>query len=124
VRGIVVNQRFRRLHLLHGAGWSALSGTAIATYRVHYADGTHQDIRIRFGNHLREWWSPSTASALATSAAVAWEGGNPASRAVGMKVRLYQMTWMNPSPETVVTTVDLISAMENPAPFVLAITTE
>jgi hypothetical protein len=124
VRGIAVNQRFRRLHLLHGASWSALSGTAIATYRVHFADGTHQDVRIRFGNHLREWWSPSTASALATSAAVAWEGGNPASRAVGMKVRLYQMTWMNPSPESLVTTVDLISDMENPAPFVLAITTE
>jgi hypothetical protein len=31
---------------------------------------------------------------------------------------------MNPSPESLVTTVDLISDMENPAPFVLAITTE
>src|SRR5262249_16598416 len=87
-RGLTVKQLCRRLHFLHGTAWSALAGTHIATYRVHYANDETVEIRLRYGQHLREWWSPATGAPLTPNAAVAWEGENTATRALGMKVRL------------------------------------
>ena len=124
VRGIPVKQRCRRLHFLHGASWSALSGVHVATYRVHYVDGDTADVRVIYGRHLREWWSPATSAALTLGAGIGWEGSNPATRALGMKVRLYHMAWLNPRPDQEIQSLDLLSTMETPAPFVLAISTE
>jgi WD40 repeat protein len=124
ITNIPVHQTCRRLHFLHGAGWSALAGVPIATYLLHYADGETAEVRVVYGRHLREWWSPATAAPVPLGAAVAWEGANAATRAVGMKLRLYQMTWPNPRPNVEIASIDFRSTMEYPAPFLLAVTTE
>ena len=124
VEGLPVKQRCRKLQFLQGAAWSALSGTQIGSYRVRYEDGSTREIPLRFGLNLREWWSPPTATPLTTGAAVAWEGGNAASRAVGMKLRLYQMTWINPRPDQAILSLDFSSTQEFPAPFLIAVTAE
>jgi hypothetical protein len=123
VTGIQVGRRCRKIHFLHGAGWSARAGTHIGSYIVHYADGESREIKILFGQNVREWLAPA-APQLITGAAVAWEGSNEVSRALGLSVRLYQMTWHNLRPEVEVQRVDFKSAMENPAPFLIAITLE
>ncbi len=43
---------------------------------------------------------------------------------MGMSVRVYQMTWLNPWPELELTSLDFKSTLENPAPFLIAITVE
>jgi hypothetical protein len=125
VNGIPVHQRSRRLRFLHGAVWSAVFGTHIGQYRIHYANGEPRDVKLIFGRNTRDWWfAPPTPPQLAPSAAVAWEGSNAASRELGMAIRLYQFVWENPRPETEITTIDFISAMERPAPFLVGITVE
>ncbi len=121
VSGIRVGRSCRKIHFLHGAGWSARAGTHIGSYIVHYAGGESREIKIVFGQNVREWLSPP-APQLMTGAAVAWEGSNPASRALGLSVRIYQMTWLNPLPGVEIQTIDFKSAMENPAPFLIGIT--
>jgi len=118
-----VGRPCRKIHFLHGAGWSARAGTHIGSYVVHYADGESREVKILFGQNVREWLAPP-APQLITGAAVAWEGSNQASRALGLGVRLYQMTWLNPLPGAEVQRIDFKSAMENPAPFLIAITVE
>jgi len=61
---------------------------------------------------------------LTTGAAVAWEGNNVASRALGMAVRIYQMPWVNSLPEVEIESIDFLSNMEKAAPFLIAITAE
>jgi hypothetical protein len=123
VREIRVGRPCRKIHFLHGASWSARAGTHIGSYIVHYAGGESREVKILFGQNVREWLAPP-APQLLTGAAVAWEGSNRASRALGLSVRLYQMTWLNPLPGTEVQYIDFKSAMENAAPFLIAITVE
>jgi hypothetical protein len=123
ITGIQVGRRCRKIHFLHGAAWSARAGTHIGSYVVHYVGGESREVKILFGQNVREWLAPP-APQLLTSAAVAWEGSNPAGRALGLSVRLYQMTWLNPQPDTEVQRIDFKSTLENPAPFLIAITVE
>jgi WD40 repeat protein len=120
---IQVGHPCRKIHFLHGAAWSARVGTHIGSYFIHYQDGESREIKILFGQNVREWLAPP-APQLLTGAAVAWEGSNLAGRALGLNVRLYQMTWLNPLPGAEVRRIDFKSTMENPAPFLIAITVE
>jgi hypothetical protein len=57
-------------------------------------------------------------------AAIAWQGANPAARGLGMAVRVYQITWKNPLPDTPIQHIDFFSSMTKSAPFLVAITVE
>ncbi|MCI0746832.1 MAG: serine/threonine-protein kinase [Verrucomicrobia subdivision 3 bacterium] len=124
VANIPVQRKCRKLHFLQGAAWEALYGTVIGKYVVTYADGERREIKIVFGKNVREWWFPPTQPQITMEAAVAWQGTNPASRNMGMALRIYQFQWENPRPDTEVHTIDFVSSMEKPAPFLLAITAE
>ncbi len=124
VNSIRVQQPVRRLHVLHGAAWSALFGTHLGSYIVHYTNGETREIKIVFGQNVREWWVAPTQPQPANGAGVAWEGSNPASRALGMKLRLYQITWTNPLPAVPIAEIDFRSTLENPAPFLIAVTVD
>jgi hypothetical protein len=123
VVGIPVNRKATNIHFLHGTAWDALYGTVIGRYRVNYANGESHDAKIIFGRNVRDWWFPSTQPQLTMGAAVAWQGSNPASRQLGMAVRIYKFTW-NPLPDVEIKSIDFESTMEKPAPFLLAITLE
>jgi WD40 repeat protein len=124
INAIPINRKCARLHFLHGAAWDAPFGTEIGGYRVHYADGQTQEIKLVFGKNVRQWWTPPQGAPLTLEAAVAWQGANAASRAVGMAIRLYQMAWKNRRPDVEIRSLDFYSAMAQPAPFLLAITAE
>lgn len=124
VKAIPIHRKCARLHFLHGAAWDAPFGTEIGGYRIHYADGQTHDIKLVFGKNVREWWAAPQQAPLTLEAAVAWQGANAASQAVGMAVRLYQMAWKNRRPEIEIRSLDFYSSMARPAPFLLAITVE
>lgn len=124
VDGIAVNRRAARLHFLHATAWDAPHRTVVGVYRIHFADGKVVEWNMSFGENIREWWSASAAPKLYPSARVVWQGSNEASRRLGMSVRLFQAVWVNPRPEVEISSIDLASAMERPAPFLVAVSTD
>jgi hypothetical protein len=124
VTGIAIDRGATNVHFLQGAAWDALYGTVIGKYVIHYANGEKREAKIVFGKNVRDWWFPPTQPQITMEAAVAWQGYNSASRDVGMAVRIYQYRWTNPLPNEKIARIDFVSAMEKPAPFLLAVTTE
>jgi hypothetical protein len=124
VTGIPANCKATNIHFLHGTAWDALYGTVIGRYRINYANGENREVKIIFGRNVRDWWFPRTQPQHTLGAAVAWEGSNPASRQLGMAVRVYKFTWPNALPDVEIKSIDFESTMEKPAPFLLAITLE
>jgi hypothetical protein len=124
VSGIPVNQKATNIHFLHGTAWGALYGTVIGRYQINYANGETREVKIVFGRNVRDWLFAPTQPQMTMGAAVAWQGPNAASRQLGMETRVYKFTWGNLLPEVEIKSIDFESAMEKPAPFLLAITAE
>jgi hypothetical protein len=55
---------------------------------------------------------------------VAWIGSHAAARLHGLQTRLIKYTWENELPDAEITSIDFVSAVENPAPFLVAITVD
>jgi hypothetical protein len=120
VKGIKVALKLKRLRVLHSCSWDAAEGTRIGGYIIHYGDGTTLEIPIEYGVHVKDWWADWGDTPEVSGAEVAWTSGNP----VSPPVRLYCMTWENPAPDKVITTMDCVSAGTECAPFVVAMTAE
>lgn len=121
--GIKIGQTCRAVHFLHGAGFSAGSGTQIGKYLFHFANGQTRELAIVYGLHLQDWWA-DTAGFAGQHTEVAWTGTNEASQRQHRALHLYHTKWANPLPEVVLQTVDFISLMTPSAPFLVAITLE
>ncbi len=120
INGITIAQRCRLLHFLHASGWRSPDGTLIGSYVVHYANGSKQVIPIVYGEDVRDWVSESDDSTKVKRGVLAWSGLNRA----GFHVRLFRTTWVNPTPEIEINTIDCISSLADAAPFLLAITAQ
>ncbi len=121
IRGIVVGRKCGSLHFLHAAEFSASpTGTEIARYVVHYADGSATEIPVRSRVELDDWFSKEASDPLV----VAWRGTNRFAQAQDTALSLFKLTWKNPLPDVAVATVDLVSSGTVAAPFVIAITAE
>jgi hypothetical protein len=121
VRGILVGQKCRRLHFLHSTGWNAPDGTLIGSYVIRYAEGQRRIVPIYYGFDVRDWWPQGTEPPAAlTGLLVAWHGPSK----LGDERRLYKSTWENALPQVEISTIDYVSNMAAPAPFLIAITAE
>jgi hypothetical protein len=85
---------------------------------VHYANGSEQVIPIVYGQDVRDWNADNDTPTKVKRGIVVWNNTNKA----GLHVRLFRTTWVNPMPETEITTLDYLSNMAEAAPFLLAIT--
>jgi hypothetical protein len=120
---------FRQIHLLHGGVLSHgkpadVEGKAVAALICHYADGAQAEFEIVYGRHLREWEEQPGSTGDVSDGQVAWRGSNPAARDMGISLRLYQSSWVNPRPDVPVTSIDYVSRKTAFAPFLVAITVE
>lgn len=119
VRDIPLRQKARRLHFLHGTGWTMEEGVEVGRYIIHYADGKTEALPLLYGRDLRDWWvvgSPGPAA----NAAVAWAGLTPG----GQRVCLYHRVWENPFPDQELASLDFLSTQTWCAPFLIAVTAE
>ena len=110
--GIPVNQKIDELHLLHGARFPDVEGREIASIRLNFADGSKQEFSIRYGGHVRDWQRlPSEEKETLTdpNSKIVWRG-QPGTPRFKSTVRLCKTMLRNPSPEKVVTTLDVVSA--------------
>jgi hypothetical protein len=126
VTGIKVQQKCQKLHFLHACAFGNSDdneGHEIGYYVVHFADKKDANIPIIFSRDVRDWWrSRPNEGAGEDGLTVAWTGTNPA--AGNKQVRLFTTAWVNPSPDVQIDTIDFVSHMDGPAPFVVAITAD
>jgi beta-galactosidase len=101
VDGIVVGQQVQRLAFLQAAYYSAPG--RIATYVVHYADGSTASVPVIGGENVGDWFSPRDLP----GAIVAWEKPHPL--ITHATVGAYLMLWDNLKPDVKITTLDIIS---------------
>jgi hypothetical protein len=130
IDSIAVHQRFSRIHLLHAATFPPIPPRQmkLASYVLHYVNGQTNEIPVVYGQNIADWWfdpkdDPQGLS-VPKNALIAWEGENQAVKVYGKLLRIYQMSWDNPLPDIEVVSISLVSLMELPAPFVIAITVE
>ncbi len=123
-KGIKVGRKCKRLHALHGTGWSAENGAAIGKYVLHYAGGETATLSIIYGVDVRDWWASGSEPKEVKSAVIAWSGSNAAAEGAGASLRLFKRTYDNPKPDLVIETVDFVSAGAESAPFLIAVTLE
>jgi hypothetical protein len=127
VKGIPVKQKCQRLNFLHAAAFAepANDGVQVGTYIVHYAANRMQlEVPIICGRDVRDWHIRPGEKPGAPELTVAWTGTNTVSKTPGHPVRLFKTTWENLVPGVEIESVDFISAMGEPAPFLVAITAE
>jgi outer membrane lipoprotein-sorting protein len=124
VNEIKLGLKCRRLHFFQGAGWSAPDGTTIGQYLIHFADGQKRIVPIVYGFDVRNWWPQQGEPAESTGLVLAWTGTNEAIKSLNQSLRLYKTTWQNPLPEIEIKSVDFVSSMADPAPFLISITAD
>ncbi len=142
VEGIEIGRHAKNIRILQGARWGAYGkqgdmlghwvadGTPIGYYEINYADAETVAIPIVYGVDVRDWWSVWDDSKPVRRGKVVWTGTNPHLRGrpeaqhTAKPLRLYMMTWKNPHPESLITSIDLISLNQTPTPFCVAITVE
>jgi WD40 repeat protein len=128
LEGIRVQQKIRRLHVVHGTACTESSeneGAEVARFVWHYDTGEEASL-ILYGQDIRDWWWRPEKPDVPTSdrSRVVWTGSNPIARDKGYSLRLYLTTLENPRPQEVVRSLDYVSAMSESAPFLIALTVE
>ena len=125
VEDIRVQQKIRRLHVLHGTISPEKEGAEVARFVWHYDSG-QETSPISYGRDVRDWWWRPEDAVQPTSdrSRVVWTGSNPVAREKGYSLRLYLTTIESPRPQDVVRSLDYVSAMSESAPFLIAITAE
>jgi len=127
VAGIKVNQKCRKLHFLHSGafGHPTDEGKQIGSYVLHFAAAQmRMEIPIVYGKDVRDWHYWSEEQEGPPTLKVAWKGENLTSKTAGSYVRLFETTWTNLVPEVELESIDFVSSMSQPAPFLIAITLE
>ena len=126
-RGISIGTRARTLHILHGTAGLKDEGTEMARLVIHYADGEENQLPINYGEHARDWWAWKEGEnpAVGPNTELAWTGSNRYAKAKNVGLRIYRSTFLNPSPDKVVESIDYIrEAGTGLTPFLLGLTIE
>lgn len=91
----------------------------VAAYRINYADGSSEDVKVVFGEHIGAW--NTTQPGPLPEADLGWTGN----QASGENASVWVMRWRNPYPEKSIASVDFMRSGNNNlgAPALLAITT-
>jgi len=121
IRGIPIQGKGLRLHILHGViGWRPRSG--VIAYSFHYADGTRREALLKVGREIQEWMAHPPDGPLPPGATIAWQGQFPALGDRWHQATLYRLAWENPLPELEIDHIDIKAS--DCAPFVMGITLE
>ena len=101
----------------------APANTVVARYTLHYADGTEATLPIREGVEIQQWW---TGNWWDNSGAASWPifvGRNVYSMKWSQYIGVWAMQWTNPSPDKVITSLTLTSAIKS-IPAIFAVTVD
>ncbi len=120
VLAISINAKCQRLHFLHGISEPLKPGTIVARYLVRDLRGRLHPMPVAYGRDLVAAGPGVEASPGLAPPRVIEIAGD----AKRPPVKLCLSTWINPSPDVAIASVDLRSEVTSTAPFILAITAE
>lgn len=124
VLNIPVGRKGNAVHFLQAAAFvGSAAGLKIGEYVIHYGNGETRKANLVYGENELDWWV-DPAEGHVTKAEEVWYGANTATRSRGMQTRLIKYTWKNPLPNVEISAIDFVSAIENSAPMLVAITIE
>ena len=110
-------------HLLGATRYGGEGECSLAQVVWRYADGSARTTHVLFQNHVRDWirLPYETPAYLPYGfSKVVWRAPMPGQE--GRWVRLYRFSYENPEPGRVVQQLELVSGMQTPNLFVLALT--
>ena len=110
---IPVGRAAKSLLFVHAALWTDRGGRRIGAYRVHYADGTSEEVPLTYASNIASWIDQRAVS----GAARAWGGRTRG----GQRVVLYRFQWDNPHPEREIRSIEAVSDRTEAGLAVLAI---
>ena len=132
VKDIAIGHPCNKLHLLQGA-FNIVTPKGHRTYAkliLHYADGSQQELELVNGRQALRCVDRAIPQELnmlpAPQTELGWVGTNPYLKKnnPGASLHLYRITFANPKPDMPVATVDYLSTMANPGPFMVGLTIE
>lgn len=127
IPGITINKKCKRLFLLHGAGGGGDPvGTVIAKLVLHYDDKSTRTLKIKIGDHVRDWWGDPKEPMLNKGSELAWTGSNATIKKIspGQRLRLYRSIFANPKPKRTITGIDYISTQNRCSSFLIGLTVD
>jgi hypothetical protein len=120
--GIPVNQHVKCLCFLHSSAWESHAWEDVVFITINYQDGQKQTIPIRYQLEVEDWWFHPANSVFPPHAVLAWNGTNNRIKDLGLGLKLYRYTWVNSMPDVEISTLDLVSAMNNTGYMLYGIT--
>ncbi|MGA3266608.1 MAG: hypothetical protein ABSE16_07290 [Verrucomicrobiota bacterium] len=132
VKDIAIGHPFKKLHLLYGA-FNIVAPQAHITFAkmiLHYADGSQEELNLDGGTHTLCCVDASIPQQLdllpSPQTELAWLGTDPYLKQNNPNacLHLYRTTLDNPKPDKQVTSIDYVSTMFNPGPFMVGLTIE
>lgn len=119
--GILVRTWGKWIHFLHASAWDIeASSICIGDYVLHYANGETLRIPLVYKDNIWDWWS----SDVVPDGTPVWKGQNERTTQIGQHIRLFKHTVANPHPSAEIISLDFISALQPPAPFLVAVTVD
>jgi len=122
ITGIPVNTTAKKLCFLHSSAWESAKGTGVVEIVVHYANNQSRKILIKSREEVEDWWFHTENSIFPANAELAWEGSNDLVKDLGFVLKLYRYTWENPLPDVEITSIDLVSTMNDTGYMLYGIT--
>ncbi len=120
----VVGRTFGRASWLQGTVWTASPGETNGWLVWHYADGEIQRVPIIYGRTTARFWGEQgQIDGEKDFPEPVWRFHED-KKDVGRDrwLRIYRQEWINPRPETTVTSLDFVSNRESrAAPFLIAV---
>lgn len=122
--GIPVGHKFETLYILHSVFFEAAAGEPSFYTVINFAGGKKQSDEICCGEDSKDWWVNDPNEKLGPSnkrSTLAWKGTGKANGR-DQDVRFCLTAIDNLQPDSVVTTIDLVSSEKQSAGVILAIT--
>ncbi len=120
--GIPINCTTGCLCFLHSSAWESEKGTDVVYIVVNYVNNEKRTITIKSRIEVEDWWFHPENSIIPAKAKLAWGGSNERVKNLGFDLSIYRYTWANPKPEVGITSVDLISSMNDTGYMLFGIT--
>jgi hypothetical protein len=127
IKDMPVKQKCQRVCFLHAAAFGGLQdeGKQIGTYVVRFATNQWRlEIPIRYGTEVRNWHAVAGEPPAPKELTVTWRGQNALTKSAGGSIRLFLTTWTNVAPGLEIESIDYVSSMAVPAPFLIAVTVD
>ena len=117
---MLVNQRAKQIHILHGVTGTEAEGTKVGQLVLNYANGEKVELPICYGSEVCDWQGKADANNEQKNARIAWSGKTSS----GKTARIFLTSWKNPRSDLEIGYISYVSEMRNAAPFLLGITVE